>query len=377
MSRPTLDPGFTTAELSAIYSPQRRVEAILEFETALALALADAGIAPREEAEKVAAACRTGIADPDRILISTWDAGTPMITLREEVVAGLDPEAAQWFHHGATTQDAIDTAQMLQAKETLAVLDERLISIAGRLRALTVEHRDQPQVGRTFLQAARPTTFGFRTATWLDAVLTHVVELHAQRDGLPVQLGGPVGTMSEYGDAGPKVMAALANRLGLATPTISWHANRARVLALAHAVERAAATMAKIGSDVALLVSLGEVTVRSGGSSAMPGKMNPIDSIRSVAAASACTGAVAMMTAASPHELDRGVGGWHVEWVAVPLVLQTADAAFEAIDVCLHSLEVNAGTMGTGVADEPVADLPQIDAVLKEFDRTVGPSTEL
>lgn len=372
MSRPTLDPGFTTAELSAIYSPQRRVEAILEFETALALALADAGIAPREVAEKVAAACRTGVADPDRILVSTWDAGTPMITLREEVVAGLEPDAARWFHHGATTQDAIDTAQMLQANEALAVLNERLTSIAGRLRELTVEHRDQPQMGRTFLQDARPTTFGFRTATWLDAVLAHVVELRAQRDGLPVQLGGPVGTMSEYGNAGPKVMAALADRLGLATPTISWHANRTRILALAQAVERAAATMAKIGSDVALLVSPGEVTVRSGGSSAMPEKQNPIDSIRAVAAASACAGAVAMMTSAPSHELDRGVGGWHVEWVALPLVLQTADAALEAIDLCLRSLEVDTETMGTGVADEPVADLPQIDAVIAECDRVLG-----
>lgn len=360
MSQPSLFPGFSTEELADVYSTGSTVAAMLEFEAALALALADAGIAPRAEAQQVAKACQGEVDDPEAILASTWDSGTPIIALREVIDAG------SWFHHGATSQDAVDTAQMLQAGRALETLDRRLVSIADRLRDLTAEHRDQPHMGRTFLQDARPTTFGFRTATWLDAVLDHIVELRDQRSNLPIQLGGPVGTRESYGDAGAQVVEALAERLGLSVPDISWHTNRSRVLSLAQAVERTAYTMAKIGTDIALLSSsaVGEVSVRSGGSSSMPHKQNPIDSIHAVAAASACAGAVAMLTSAPPHELDRAVGGWHVEWTALPLVFQTAGAAIEAIDLCLASLEVDQEAMAAPVETPTPTDQSQINKVL-------------
>lgn len=367
MSAPSLYPGFSTKELIDLYSPDSMVDALLRFEAALALALADAGVAPTDEAEEVAAACRAGVPDADAILASTWETGTPILALRRSVGAG------QWFHYGATSQDAIDTAHMLMARSALELLESQLIAVARHLRDLTVENRDQPQMGRTFLQDARPTTFGFRTATWLDAVLSHVSELRGQRSVLPVQLGGPVGTAEAYGDASREIVESLAKRLDLSAPTISWHADRTRVLSLAQAVERVARTMARIGSDIALLAStaISEVKVRSGGSSSMPEKQNPIDSIRAVAAGSACTGAMAMLTAAPPHELDRAVGSWHVEWVAIPLVFQTAGAAAEAIETCLGSLEVDAEAMGDGVGTTSPGD--QIDRVLTRFDSVLQP----
>lgn len=371
MSQPSLFPGFSTEELTDVYTAGSTVAAMLEFEAALALALADAGIAPLAEAEQVAKACRGGVGDPEAILASTWESGTPIIALREAVDAG------EWFHHGATTQDAVDTGQMLQAKRALEILDPQLVSIADRLRDLTTEHRDQPHMGRTFLQDARPTTFGFRTATWLDAVLDHIGELRGQRSTLPIQLGGPVGTRESYGEAGAQVAEALAERLGLSVPDISWHTNRSRVLSLAQTVQRSAYTMAKIGTDIALLSSsaIGEVSVRSGGSSSMPDKQNPIDSVRAVAASSACTGSVAMLTSAPPHELDRAVGGWHVEWTALPLVFQTAGAAIEAIDLCLASLEVDQDAMAAPVEIPPPIDQTQIDKVLARHTAVVAHET--
>lgn len=358
MSRPPLFPGFSTEQLADLYTAGSTVSAILEFEAALAMALADAGIAPLDEAERVAGACRGGVGDPGAILASTWENGTPIIALRGAVDAG------EWFHHGATSQDAIDTGQMLQAGRALEILGRQLSSIAGRLRDLTVEHRDQPHMGRTFLQDARPTTFGFRMATWLDAVLDHIGELRDQRSTLAIQLGGPVGTRESYGEAADEIAERLASRLGLSVTDISWHANRSRVLSLAQAVERSARTMAKIGTDIAFLSSVGEVSVRSGGSSSMPHKKNPIDSIRAVAASSACAGGVSMLTSAPPHELDRAVGGWHVEWTALPLVFQTAGAAIEAIDLCLESLEVDQETMAAPVESPADIDAAQINKVL-------------
>lgn len=375
MSLPSFDIGFSTEELAAVFSPKSTVAAMLEFEAALAMALADTGIAPRGAAEDVATACRKGVAEPERILASTWETGTPLIELKDTITATIDDEEARrWFHFGATSQDAIDTGQMMQAGSALEIIDSRLSPLARLLRDLTVEYRDQPQMGRTFLQDARPTTFGFRTATWLDAVLHHVDAFRRQRTSLVVQLGGPVGTMAAYGDASPAVVASLADQLGLGVPDISWHADRTRVVALAQAVGRLAATMGKVGTDIALLSSTGidEISVRTGGSSSMPEKENPIDAMRAVAAAGACAGAVAMLTSRSGHELDRGIGDWHVEWLALPLTFQTAGAAVEAIAACIASLHVDRETMTANAGATATAPSTSIDRVLASFDRLVG-----
>ena len=378
MSLPTFDPGFSTEALTATYSAQSTVAAMLEFESALAMALADVGLAPLDEVERVAAACRTHVDEPETVLGSTWESGTPVIALRAKVTSALDDGAARWFHTGATSQDVIDTGQMLQARTALGSLDDLLVPLAQRLRDLTVRYRDQPQMGRTFLQDARPTTFGFRTATWLDSVMRCIADLRREREGLVVQLGGPVGTVSGYGEAGPQVVARLADRLGLGVPDISWHTDRSRISSLADALQRCAATMSKIGSDVAILASsqIAEIAVRSGGSSSMPEKRNPIDATRAVAAASACSGAATMLRTTPPGVLDRGVGAWHVEWIALPLVFRTAGASIESIGRCIDSLEVDEEAMGHRVeVDRSTLSgivAPQIDAVLAAYDRLVG-----
>jgi 3-carboxy-cis,cis-muconate cycloisomerase len=269
----------------------------------------------------------------------------------------------------------VDTATMIQAAEGLAILESGLADLARKLARLVADHRGQPQIGRTFLQHARPSTFGFRAATWLDPVLRHLGELRGARDGLVVQLGGPVGDLAPYGERGTDVMEALATRLGLRSPGIAWHGDRSRVAALVASLERCARTMARIGGDIALLASsdIGEVRVRSGGSSSMPGKQNPIDAIRAVAAADACTGAASMIRGGRSHELDRGVGGWHVEWLAIPLVFETTAAAVEAMNICLGSLEVDSEQMESRAGDGPDLDQRLIDRVLAAYEGMVRP----
>jgi 3-carboxy-cis,cis-muconate cycloisomerase len=304
-----------------------------------------------------------------------------LIALIDAVKVSMGNEqAVRWIHHGATSQDAIDTGRMIQARAALDILDLRLTAIAVRVRELIVTHRDQPQMGRTFLQDARPTTFGFRLSTWLEPILGHVEDLRYQQSRLAIQLGGAVGTRGIFGDAAADVASALAGRLDLRLPTISWHTDRSGILALAQSLERTARTMAKIGSDVALLASsaIREVSVRTGGSSSMSGKRNPIDSVRAIAAASACSGALSMLTSAPAHELDRATGSWHVEWVALPLAFQTADAAIAAIEDCLASLDVDSERMSSQVGEDGLDGLTdaaghQIDGVLANFDSVIRP----
>ena len=136
--------------------------------------------------------------------------------------------------------------------------------------------------------------------------------------------------------------------------------------------------MAKIALDIALLAQseVAEVTVRAGGSSSMPEKRNPIDAVRGRAAAEACKGFAAMIAASPVHELDRGIGAWHLEWLAMPLMFQSAAAAVEAVDDCLASLEVDAATMTSRVKPEDVdalrtIDPRQMDRVLARFDKVL------
>lgn len=355
--------------MNDLFSAAGVVSSILEFEAALASALAEEGLAPASEAEAVVQACGDGVDDPESILATTWEAGTPILALRAEVTATLDAEAARWFHFGATTQDAVDTALMLQVDRGIALIDADLMSMAQRLRELTVEFRDQPHMGRTFIQDARPMTFGLRTAGWLNTILEHHEASQSLRNVLPVQLGGSNGTRSDYGDSSRTVVGALAHHLGLADSPVVWHGDRSVVLSAAQYVERISRTMAKIATDIAYLASSGvsEVTIRSGGSSSMPDKRNPVDSIRAIAAASACSGAVSMLTGAPAQELDRGVGGWHIEWVAMPLALCTTAAAVDAMRTCLVSLEVNREAMTSAVSDgESVPSATrQIESVLE------------
>jgi 3-carboxy-cis,cis-muconate cycloisomerase len=128
--------------------------------------------------------------------------------------------------------------------------------------------------------------------------------------------------------------------------------------------------MARVGLDVAFLASsdIAEVRVRSGGSSSMAGKQNPIDSVRAVAAAEICSAAAQVITAGRLTELERGIGGWHAEWAALPLVFQGVAAATEAMTSCLASLEVDGDRMAALVDARPEIDPLLIDQVLDAYE---------
>lgn len=368
MTLPTHDPGFTTDAQTSAFSPAARVRAMCRYEAALARSSAAAGVVPTAVADRIAAACEAGVDDPTDVLVEGWEQGTPVLPLLARLRAALDDEAAGWVHHGATTQDVVDTATMLQARDALAALRSDLVGLATGLRGVAVAHRDTPAAAWTFLQAAVPTTMGRRVAGWLSPVVAHLATLRELAGTLPVQLGGPSGTLDALGERGIEVVEGVAEELGLAVPVLPWHTDRTVVATLVGALQRTARTMATIGTDLALLAHDGAVRMRAGASSSMPGKRNPIDATRAVAAAEACGGAASIVTRGRPHELERGVGGWHAEWLAVPLVFQTAGAAVEATGRAVAGLEVV--TTGGGGGPTPATGA-FVDRVVAACDREV------
>ena len=377
---PTFDPGFTTPGLAAVFSASSRVARMLDVEAALAEAGAAAGVVPGEAARAIVVACADAPSDPADLLAEGWRAGTPVIPLLERVRARLDPSAAAWLHHGATSQDIVDTALVLQMKDALGLIDTDLRALAGGLARLIETVGDTIVMARTLLQPAVPIPFGLRVAHWLAPVLHGIEEIGGRWGELPVQLGGPAGDLAAYRDAAPRVVHGLAERLGLQAPALSWHTDRTPVTSVVAAVAAVARTAATIAVDLALLsqAEVGEVRLRPGGSSSMPGKRNPIDAVRAIAAADACAGLAATVTGGRPHELERAAGGWHTEWFAVPLVLQTAGAAVAATTEAATGAELDATRAaanlgGAGAPDVAAARL-SIQQVLARCERILGRS---
>lgn len=360
--------------MDEVFGADRVVAAILRFEAALAMSLSDVGMAPEAEARAVASACEVQVGDAEGLLATTWESGTPMLAIMELVEARLSTDdERRWVHYGSTTQDAIDTSYMLLTRDALGLIEAGMAEMARAMRDLVIEHRDQVHMGRTFLQNALPTTFGSRVARWLDPTLTHLETLRETRDGLAVQLGGPVGNLATFGEGGAAVVEALARRLGLAAPDVPWHTDRSRIRVVVNTVDDAVASFAKVAMDVSLLAqsAIGEVTTRPGGSSSMPDKLNPVDAIRALAAADVCHGAAGIVRTGRPHELDRSLGAWQAEWVALPLLFSTASAVVEAMTTLLESLEVDVSAMESRVDADAEAFPALIDVVLSRYDRLI------
>ena len=206
--------------------------------------------------------------------------GNPAEPLVRALRARVGEEHERFVHLGATSQDVLDTAAMLVARNAVALVLAHVDAAADACAALAREHRSTPMAARTLLQQAVPTTFGLVAAGWLVSLLDARARLaDVAESGLAVQLGGAAGTLSALGDDGVRIVDALARELELAVPTLPWHTNRVRVAELGAALATVAGVCGKIGLDVVLLSQTEVDEVREaagGGSSAMPQKRNPV-----------------------------------------------------------------------------------------------------
>ncbi len=192
-------------------------------------------------------------------------------------------EAARFIHMGATTQDILDTALVLQMRQALKPIRAEMIALAKALGARAAQYRDSPMAGRTHLQHAVPITFGMKCAVWASPLAADVERLdQASRRLLVVQFGGASGTLASLGAQGPQVAAALAKELGLGLADIPWHATRDAFAEIVAILGIICGSLAKFATDIALLMQTEVAEVFEphasgrGGSSTMPQKRNPI-----------------------------------------------------------------------------------------------------
>ncbi|SPT57796.1 3-carboxy-cis,cis-muconate cycloisomerase [Actinomadura madurae] len=346
-----LSPVRAGMEAEAATSDLAYLTAMLDAEAALARAQARLGIIPGGAAEAITGAAEAGRFDLAGIAGRARASGNPVVPLVADlrVLAG---SAGEHVHKGATSQDILDTGAMLVAARTrrvvLAHLDRALDALAG----LAARYRDTPMAARTLGRQALPTTFGAKAAGWLLGCLEARERLAAAV--LPVQLGGPAGTLDAFGDQGLDLVAAYAEETGLARPVLPWHTRRTPVAGLGAAHALVAGALGKIATDVWLLAQ-SEVAEAAegagGGSSSMPHKRNPARSALIRSAALQVPAQVQVILAAQAAAHERPAGEWHAEWQPLRECLRLTGGAAETAAELLDGLEVSTELMRADLDD--------------------------
>jgi 3-carboxy-cis,cis-muconate cycloisomerase len=329
------------------------LQAMLDAEAALARALERAGLAADGAGAAVTAAARAGQFDAAELGREAALTGNPVPALVRALSARVPAAAREAVHHGATSQDIIDTAAMLLARRAVEVITADLRAAADQAARLGAEHAGSVMSGRTLLQQAVPVTFGLVAAGWmteLDDACDELSRIGASR--LAVQLGGAAGTLAALGDAGPAVAELMAAELGLAVPVLPWHTGRLRIIQLAAALTGAGAALGKIARDVTLLaqtevaeVAEGGGEAGRGGSSAMPHKRNPVAAVLVIGCARRAPGLLATLAAAGEQEHQRAAGAWHAEWEALSDLLRLTGSAASWSAELLAGLTVDTARM--------------------------------
>jgi 3-carboxy-cis,cis-muconate cycloisomerase len=257
-------------------------------------------------------------------------------------------DARSHVHFGATSQDILDTALVLVVRQAIAAVHSDVGACADAAAELARVHRETPMAGRSLLQQAQPTTFGALAAVWgagLDRAASWLAAVNAS---LPVQLGGPAGTLEALYPYGFDVAAALADTLDLVAPEAVWHTERTRVAELAGTLGVVGVAVGKAATDIVLLAvtEIGELREHApGGSSSMPHKQNPIAAITARAGAIQVPGLVANVLATGAQELQRAAGAWHAEWPALIALLRVVGGSAARLRASLTGLYVDTGAM--------------------------------
>ncbi len=316
------------------------LQRMLDAERALAAAEAEAGLLPATASAAIAEACRAELFDVERIAAEGRSVGNPAEPLVRALREQVGGDAAGFVHFGATSQDIVDTAAMLVAREARTLILDELDGVAAACAELTDAHRATAMAARTLLQQAVPTTFGLKAAGWLVAVVEARRRLAAVV--LPAQLGGAGGTLAAFGAAGPDVRRRFAAQLGLAESVLPWHVHRGPVAELAAALDALTAACGKIGLDVVLLAQTEVAEVAEGtggGSSTMPHKQNPARAVLARSCARIVHTNASLLTSGD-YEHERAAGAWQAEWPALSTALAFAGGAAAAAHECLDALEV-------------------------------------
>jgi 3-carboxy-cis,cis-muconate cycloisomerase len=324
-------------ETNRHFSVEAEISAMLAFERALANAEAAAGLIPIWAAERIAETCQTFQPDMAALRAGTARDGVVVPELVKQLRHAVGPEAGEYVHLGATSQDVIDTALMLRLKQVCDLFLARLNQLNETLGRFEYEFGHRPLMARTRMQAAIPIQVRDRVRSWREPLERHakrLVQLRAA--GLAIQFGGAGGTLDRLEGKGPVIRLAVASELDLADEA-QWQSQRDRVADLGSLLSMVTGSLGKFGQDVALLAQMGDEIelAGGGGSSAMAHKHNPVAAEVLVSLARFNSTQVSGLHQSLVHEQERSGAAWTLEWMIMPQMIAATGAALRlALELC-------------------------------------------
>ncbi len=338
---------FGTPRMRDVFADFALVSRYVEVEVALARAQARCGVIPAEAAAEIARRCNAAALDFERLRTETDVVGYPILPLVHQLVQQCG-EAGRFVHWGATTQDIMDTAVVLQVREGLRLVGEDIAALRGILGDLARKYRDTPMAGRSNLQQAVPITFGYKMATLLAAFARHKQRLNELRPRVLVgEFGGAAGTLSSLGGRGLATQAELMKELKLGVPAIAWHTVRDTIAEVGCFLGLVTGSCGKIALDVKLLMQTEVEEVYEpfhegrGSSSTMPQKRNPISSVYITALTAVVRQQVAALLDAMVEDHERATGPWEIEWIVLPEIFCLTAGALAQTEFVLKGLQVD------------------------------------
>jgi len=330
-----------------IFSLEKTVEKWLLVERQLAWAGYEAGELSHEEAAAIDQAASIENVDLSYVRRETKNVGYPILPLVQSISQNLPAGTVDKLHLGATTQDIMDTALVLQLVEAIDWIISMVIQVGDSLVKKAREFKDLVMAGRTHAQQAVPITFGMKLAVFLDEIARHLQRLVEVRKRVSrVSLFGAAGSGAALGEKAQLIRVALARRLGLSEAHVPWHVSRDVLCEYAQVCAMVSATLGRLAKEVIELsrTEIGEVSEPEGhmrgASSTMPQKANPIlsEAILGMAYVSS-TLASAMYQAMMPMH-ERAAGEWHIEWFVLPHISVLAASSVYNSLLLLNGLQV-------------------------------------
>jgi 3-carboxy-cis,cis-muconate cycloisomerase len=331
-------------ELARFFALEAELEAMLCFERALAEAEAAVGVIPCEASQAIASTCERFRPDLDALREGALRDGVVVPELVRQLRGAIGGPYARYLHFGATSQDVIDTGLLVRLQRVLAILDQRLDDLIGSLLRLEAAWSRYRLWGRTRMRRARPIGWPHKLASWRAPLERHRTRLEELRPRLlRLPWGGAVGDRAELGDRADPVADRLADALGLGRSARAGHSERDALAELATWLALVAGSLGKLGADVTILAQdeVGELVIEGGGgSSAMPGKVNPIAAEILVALARYATTLASGVQHALVHENERSGRAWTLEWLLVPQLCVATGASTRLAARLLASLRL-------------------------------------
>ena len=274
---------YGTPEMLKIFEEDTRIQKLLDVEAALALAHAEVGNISKMDAEKIAAMARTKYVKVGRVKAIEKEIKHDIASLVRALSEVCGPSGA-YVHLGATSYDIVDTANALQLKDALGLIEEKLAYLKEILKKQAAQRKEIVMIGRTHGQHALPITLGFKFAVWGYEVNRHIERLvECKKRVLVGKISGAVGTQAGLGEHAERIQKLVMKRLGLHAAEISTQiVQRDRYAELVCIYAMIASSLENFATEIRELQrpEIGELSEafeadKQVGSSTMPHKQNP------------------------------------------------------------------------------------------------------